>query len=86
MRRDLDSGKARDTGLVARGGEAAKVRTGMDIGLFHRVNVPVTLLNPAAGHPKPDRLVLDRDYENVIGVVHATGAGTASSVRSPAMF
>ena len=77
VRRLLDSGKARHAGLVARGGDVAEMRTLLDTGLFHLVNVPFTLLNPTAGHPKPVGLTVDRDYGDVIGVARTLGAGSA---------
>ena len=77
LRRLLDSGKVRYAGLVARGGDVAEIGKLLDTGLFHLVNVPFTLLNPTAGHPKPGGFAVDKDYGNVIGVAQAAGAGTA---------
>ena len=62
VRRILDSGKTRYAGLIARGGDVAEVSKLLNSGLFHLVNVPFTLLNPTAAHPKPDKLVVDQDY------------------------
>ena len=77
VRRILDSGKARYAGFIARGGDLAEVSKLLSTGLFHLMNVPLTLLNPTAAYPKPDKLAVDRDYGNVIGIAQAAGAGTA---------
>jgi aryl-alcohol dehydrogenase-like predicted oxidoreductase len=76
-RRILESSKTRYVGFISRGGDAVEVRELLKTGLFHLVNVPFTLLNPTAGHPKPDKLAVDQDYGNVIGIAQAAGAGTA---------
>jgi aryl-alcohol dehydrogenase-like predicted oxidoreductase len=77
VRRILDSGKTHYAGFIARGGDLAEVSKLLSTGLFHLVNVPFTLLNPTAAHPKPDKLAVDRDYGNVIGIAQVAGAGTA---------
>lgn len=77
VRRILDSGKTRYAGFIARGGDVAEVSKLLNTGLFHLVNVPFTLLNPTAAHPKPDKLTVEQDYRNVIGIAQAAGAGTA---------
>lgn len=77
LRRLLESGKTRYAGLVARGDDAAQVRALLDTGLIHLVNVPFTLLNPTAGHPRPSGLAVDKDYGRVIDVAQTAGAGAA---------
>jgi len=77
LRRLLESGKVRYAGLVARGNDAAQIGALLQSGLLRLVNVPFTLLNPTAGHPKPAQLTVDKDYGNVIGIAQAAGAGTA---------
>jgi len=73
----LNSGKVRYGGVVSRGNDTAEVDELIKTGLFHLVNVPFTLLNPTAGHPKPDNLDVQKDYSNLIGRAQVAGAGTA---------
>ncbi len=77
VRRILESGKTRYVGFISRGSDAIEVRELLKTGLFHLVNVSFTLLNPTAGHPKPNKLAIDQDYDNVIGLAQAAGVGTA---------
>ncbi|HZT24286.1 MAG TPA: aldo/keto reductase [Pseudolabrys sp.] len=77
IRRLLDSGKARYAGVVSRGNDATELSALLKSGLLHLVNVPFTLLNPTAGHPKPAKLNVDKDYGNIIGIAQAAGVGTA---------
>jgi len=77
VRRIRESGKTRYAGFISRGSDAVEAGELLKTGLFHLVNVPFTLLNPTAGHPKPDKLAVEKDYGNVIGVAQAAGAGTA---------
>jgi L-glyceraldehyde 3-phosphate reductase len=77
VRRILQSGKTRYAGFVARGGDVAEVNKLLNTGLFHLMNVPFTLLNPTAAYPKPEKLAVDSDYGNVIGIAQASGVGAA---------
>jgi aryl-alcohol dehydrogenase-like predicted oxidoreductase len=77
VRRILESGKTRYAGFISRGSDAIEARELLKTGYFHLVNVSFSLLNPTAGHPRPDKLAVDQDYGNVIGIAQAAGAGTA---------
>lgn len=76
VRQLLESGKARYSGFICRGNDAAEVRTLLETGLFHLINAPYTLLNPTAGRFRPVRWS-GPDHGNVIGAAVAAGAGTA---------
>jgi len=77
LRRLLASGKARYAGLIARGNDAGEIGALLKTGLLHLVNVPLTLLNPTAGHARPETLDVRADYGNVIAQAQAAGAGIA---------
>jgi aryl-alcohol dehydrogenase-like predicted oxidoreductase len=77
VRRILESSKTRYAGFISRGSDAIEARELLKTGHFHLVNVSFTLLNPTAGRSKPEKLAVDQDYGNVIGIAQAAGAGTA---------
>lgn len=77
LQRVVRSGKARALGFICRGDDAAEVRTLLDTGLFHMLNVHYTLLNPTAGGKKPDGLSVDRDFGAVLEETHRRGVGAA---------
>jgi aryl-alcohol dehydrogenase-like predicted oxidoreductase len=81
LRRLLEAGAIRYAGFICRGDDGAAVRTLLDTGLFHVINVPYTLLNPTAGMAKPPGLAIDRDYGDVLGAARRRGYGAA--VYSP---
>lgn len=76
VRRLLESGKARHSGFICRGNDAAEVDTLLQTGLFHLVNTPYTLLNPTAGRFKAVGMT-GNDHGNVVGAAAAAGAGIA---------
>ena len=79
--RVLRDGKARHIGFVCRGNDGAEVRQLIDMGVFHMINVPYTLLNPTAGMTQPEGLSVDRDFGDVITYARSRGVGCA--VYSP---
>ncbi|MFM9969582.1 MAG: aldo/keto reductase [Burkholderiales bacterium] len=81
LQRVLRDGKARRIGFVCRGNDGAEVRQLIDLGLFHMINVPYTLLNPSAGMKTPEGLRVERDFGDVISYARAMGVGCA--VYSP---
>ena len=81
LRRLLDAGVIRYAGFICRGDDGVAVRTLLDTGLFHVINVPYTLLNPTAGMARPPGLAVDRDYGDVLGAARRRGCGAA--VYSP---
>ena len=81
LRRVLAQGKARHVGFICRGNDAEGVRTLLQTGFFHVVNVPYTLLNPTAGLAKPEGLEVGRDYGRALDEARAHGCGAA--VYSP---
>jgi aryl-alcohol dehydrogenase-like predicted oxidoreductase len=81
VRRLLAAGAIRYAGFICRGDDGVAVRTLLDTGLFHVINVPYTLLNPTAGMARPPGLAVDRDYGDVLGAARRRGCGAA--VYSP---
>jgi aryl-alcohol dehydrogenase-like predicted oxidoreductase len=75
------SGKIRYAGFICRGNDGAEVRTLLDTGVFHLINVPYTLFNPTAGRAKPRGLKVEKDFGDVISFAQAHGA--AAAVYSP---
>lgn len=75
------AGKIKYAGFICRGDDGEEVRQLLDTGVFHLINVPYTLFNPTAGRAKPDGLTVERDYADVIGAAHQSGASAA--VYSP---
>jgi len=76
IRRLKETGKIRHAGFICRGDDADAVAALLDTGLFSLINVPYTLLNPTAGHPRPVRLEA-RDFGNVIEIAMRRGASAA---------
>ncbi len=75
------SGKIRYAGFICRGNDGEEVRQLLDTGVFHLINVPYTLFNPTAGRPKPNGLIVEKDFGDVISFAH--GRGASAAIYSP---
>lgn len=75
------SGKIKYAGFICRGNDRDEVRRLLDTGVFHLINVPYTLFNPTAGRVRPNGLVAENDYGDVINLARARGA--AAAIYSP---
>ncbi len=71
------AGKVRFIGFICRGDDIGPVQQLINTGLFQMINVPYTLLNPTAGRPKPDGMMVEPDFGNVLTYAHAHDVGTA---------